>query len=79
MAYTGIYISLANNMEIKKYERQTLSGVKKTYRLDRIVQERGNCILYYLLDEPDRAFASEELMRIPEDTQVPPEWVSKWK
>ena len=26
--YTDIYINLANNMETKKYERQTLSGVK---------------------------------------------------
>ena len=64
-------------MEIKKDERQTLSGVKKTYRLDRIVQEPRNCVLYYLQDGLDGAFVSEELMRIPEDTQVPPEWVSK--
>ena len=30
-------------------------------------------------DGPDRAFVHEELMRIPEDTQVPPDWVSEWK
>ena len=60
-------------MEIKKDERQTLSGVKKTYRLDRIVQEPRNCVLYYLQDGLDRAFVSKELMCIPEDTQVPPE------
>ena len=52
---------------------------KKTYWLDRIVQEPGNHVLYYLQDGPDRAFVSEELMRIPEDTQVSPEWVSKRK
>ena len=52
---------------------------KNTYRLDQIVQEQGNCVLYYLQDGPDRAFVSEELMDIPEDTQVPPEWVSEWK
>ena len=52
---------------------------KNTYRLDQIVQEPGNRVLYYLQDGPDRAFVSEELMRIFEDTQVPPDWISKWK
>ena len=52
---------------------------KNTYRLNRIVEELGNCVLYYLQDEPDRAFVREELMHISEDTQVLPYWVSKWK
>ena len=52
---------------------------KNTYRLDRIVQEPGNCVLFYLQDGPDRAFVPEELMRISEDTQVPLDWVSEWK
>ena len=52
---------------------------KNTYRLDRIVQEPGNRVLYYLQDRPNRAFALKELMHVSEDTQVPPDWVSKWK
>ena len=52
---------------------------EKTYRLDRIVQEPGNRVLYYLQDGPDRAFVSEELTYISEDTQVPPDWVIEWK
>ena len=52
---------------------------KNTYRLDRIVQEPGNRVLYYLQDGPNRAFVREELMHISEDTQVPPDWVSEWK
>ena len=52
---------------------------KNSYRLDRIVQEPGNYVLYYLQDGPDRAFVIKELMRIPEDTQVPSQWVSKWR
>ena len=51
---------------------------KNTYRIDRIVQEPSNRILYYLQDEPGRIFVSEELMHIPDDTQVPPEGVSIW-
>ena len=50
---------------------------KNTYRLDRIVQEPGNCVLYYSQDGSDRAFVREELMHISEDTQVPPDWVSE--
>ena len=52
---------------------------KNTYRLDRIVQDPGNRVLYYLQDEPDRAFVREELMHVSEDTQVPPDWLSEWK
>ena len=50
---------------------------KNTYRLDRIVQDPGNRVLYYLQDGPDRAFVQEELMLVSEDTQVAPDWVSE--
>ena len=52
---------------------------KNTYRLDRIVQEPSNRVLYYLQGGPDRAFICEKLMYISEDTQVPPDLVSEWK
>ena len=52
---------------------------KNTYRLDQIVQEQGNPVLYYLKDRPDRAFVREDLMHISEDTQVSLDWVSEWK
>ena len=41
-----------------------LISSKNTYRLDRIVQDRCNRVLYYLQDGPDRAFVREELMHI---------------
>ena len=43
------------------------------YRLDRIVQEPGNRVLYYLQNGLNRAFAREELKHISEDTQAPPD------
>ena len=49
------------------------------YRLDGIVQEPGNRVLYYLQDGPNRAFVGEELMLVSEDTQVHPDWVREWK
>ena len=52
---------------------------KNMYPLDRIVQDPGYRVLYYLQDGLDRAFVREESMHIFEDTQVPPDWVSEWK
>ena len=52
---------------------------KNTYRLDRIVQEPGNRILYYLEGGPEKAFVREELMQVPETTEKPPYWVQGWK
>ena len=66
-------------METKKRRATDLGWSKNMYRLDRIVQEPANRVLYNLQDGPDRAFMCEELMNISEDTQVPPDWVSKWK
>ena len=75
------FINLVNNMETKKDGQQTSFGVKIRIciRLDRIVQDPGKRVLYYLQDGPDRAFVREELMHVSEDTQVPPDWVSEWK
>ncbi len=51
---------------------------RKTFRLDRIVENSGQRVLYYLADGPERAFVREELMLIPEGTELPPESVQKW-
>ena len=51
---------------------------KGTYRLREIVENPGNHVMYYLLDGPERAFTSEELMLIPEDTELPPDYVQEW-
>ena len=51
---------------------------RETFRLDRIIENPGQRVLYYLEDGPKRAFVREELMLIPENTQKPPEWVEKW-
>ena len=50
----------------QKIQATNLIWSKKTYRLDRIVQDPGNCVLYYLQDGPDRAFIGEELMHVYE-------------
>ena len=51
---------------------------RKTYRLDRIVENPEQRVLYYIAEGPDRAFVREELMLIPEDTELPPDDVQSW-
>ena len=51
---------------------------KGTYRLKEIVENPGNRVMYYLRDGPERALVLEELMLIPEDTQLPPDYVQEW-
>ena len=51
---------------------------KKTYRLREIVEHSGNHVMYYLKNGSERAFVKEELMLIPEDTELPPDYVQKW-
>ena len=51
---------------------------KKTYRLRDIIEDSGNCVMYYLANVPERAFVSDELMLIPEDTELPPDYVQEW-
>ena len=51
---------------------------KATYRLREIVEDSGNHVMYYLKDGPERAFVSEELMLIPEDTKLPPDYIQEW-
>ena len=51
---------------------------KATYRLREVVSDSGNWVMYYLSDGPERAFVLEELMLIPEDTELTPDYIQKW-
>ena len=51
---------------------------KASYRLRKIAENPGNRVMYYLTNGPERAFVSEELMLIPEDTELPPDYVQEW-
>ena len=51
---------------------------KASYRLREIAENPGNRMMYYLADGPERAFVSKELMLIPEDTELPPDYVQEW-
>ena len=51
---------------------------KASYRLREIIENPGNHMMYYLLDGPEQAFVLKELMLIPEDTELPPDYVQEW-
>ena len=51
---------------------------RKTYKLREIVEDSGKRVMYYIKDGPERAFVKEESMLIPEDTELPPDYVQKW-
>ena len=42
------------------------------------MQEPGNRVMYYLKDGPEWAFVWEGLMLIPEEMELPPEYVKDW-
>ena len=51
---------------------------KKTYRLREVIEDADNCVMYYLSNGLEKGFVSEELMLIPEDTELPPDYVQEW-
>ena len=49
---------------------------KAIYRLREVMEDSGNLVMYYLSDEPESAFVSEELL-IPEDTELLHDYIQK--
>ena len=81
MPEDGLYRYLLQPSEEHDDQRKRVTDricSKKTYRLREIVEDSGNWVMYYLKDGPERAFVKEELMLIPEDTELPPDYVQKW-
>ena len=77
----GLYRYLYQPGELEGGDRRRATDKiwsRNTFRLDRIVENLGQRVLYYLTDGPKRAFVREELMLIPENTEVSPEWVEEW-
>ena len=67
-------------MDCKEYDDQCKRATntiwsKKTYRLSEVVPSPGDRVMYYLADGLERAFVKEVLILIPEDTELPPDFV----
>ena len=50
---------------------------KETYGLREVVENPGNHVMYYLVDGPDKLY-QKRLMLIPEDTELPPDYIQEW-
>ena len=77
----GLYRYLYQPGELEGGDRRRATDMIwswDTFRIDRIVENPGQRVLYYLVDGPKRAFVREELMLISEDTEVPPDRVKEW-
>ena len=77
----GLYRYLLQPSEERDDQRHRATDriwSKETYRLREIAENPGNQVMYYLRDGPERALVSEELMLIPEDTELPPDYVQEW-
>ena len=77
----GLYLYLLQPGEEHDDQRRRATDriwSKASYRLREIVENPGNRVMYYLLNGPERAFVSEELMLIPGDTELPPDYVQEW-
>ena len=75
------YLYQPGELEGGKTRRATdLIWSWNTHRLDRVISDPGQRLLYYLAGDktPKRAFVREELMLIPEGTELPPDHVKKW-
>ena len=57
---------------------QLIGWSKASYRLREITENLGNRVMYYLADGSERALVSEEWMLIPDDTELPPDYVQEW-
>ena len=51
---------------------------RDTVTIDTASKFSGNRTLYYLSEVPKRAFVREELLKVPEDTELPPDYVQVW-
>ena len=77
----GLYRYLYQPGELEGGDRRRATDMIwswNSFRHDRIMANKGQRVLYYLVDGPQRAFVGEELIHIPESTEVPPDWVKDW-
>ena len=78
----GLYRYLYQPGELEGGDRRRATDMIwswNTFRLDRVVEDPGQRVLYYLAeDAPKRAFVREQLMLISENTELPPDSVKKW-
>ena len=72
------YYNPGEEHDDQRYRATDRIWPKASYKLREIDENPGNHVMYYLLNGPERAFVLEELMLIPEDTELPPDYIQEW-
>ena len=82
-----VFLTKCFSMFFKKLSKKNFWGFGSTpllvqEGLREVVEDSGNRVMYCLSDGPERAFISEELMLVLEDTELPlksgnicPSWI----
>jgi hypothetical protein len=73
------YLLLNNDLEGERRRAGDLNWSPHVYHIRESLVQKNQPVLYWLEDDesngPERSFVREELMIIPYDTELPPQWV----
>ena len=73
------YLLEPNDLEGGRRRAGDMSWSPDIFRIHKSLVQKNQPILYWLIGEKDnvleRSFVREELLLIPEDTELPPQWV----
>ena len=73
------YLLLNNDLEGGRRRAGDLNWSTHVYHIRESLVQKNQPVLYWLVDDdrngPKRSFVREELMIIPYDTELPPQWV----
>jgi hypothetical protein len=73
------YLLLNNDLEDGRRRAGDLNWSSQIYHIRESLVQKNQPVLYWLIDDeghgPKRSFVREELMIIPYDTELPPQWI----
>jgi len=73
------YLLEPSDLEGNRRRVGDINWSQQIYRIRKALIQKDQPILYWLIDDngksPERSFVNEELLIIPDDTELPPQWV----
>ncbi len=73
------YLLEPSDLEGNRRRAGDMNWSQQIYRIRKALIQKDQPILYWLIDDngksPERSFVNEELLIIPDDTELPPQWV----
>ena len=73
------YFLEPNDLEGGRRQAGDMNWSPKIYHIRKTLVQKNQPVLYWLVDDegkgPERSFVREELLVIPDDTELPPQWI----